>query len=339
MPEITLRNGDKVQSIVSESDFQVKTIAYRKEDGQPYNCYLVEAGDEALLIDLPLRDDIGWARIEKELGGRKSKISLAFTHLHNDDFSEKPSFLSPECRTYVGKEEMHALQSGIQNFNKQELFLKGGFPEEEMLMQDRRTEIREKPDIGFNMSLLSDGDVIRLGKEELICLFTPGHTRGHLCFYYPKKEWLFSGDIVPLSEQPAIDVWAYGDSAIDRLLFSLDKLSKIPVSRFYPTHGQRKAEIDFQGRTGDIKDRFFLRILELYQLIYAQPGLHAYDLSPYFLHLQDIWGQLPVRMKWEAISETLAFLEFLRVREYVRTEERDGKIYNFPGKRQLTDSY
>jgi hydroxyacylglutathione hydrolase len=43
---------------------------------------------------------------------------------------------------------------------------------------------------------LKEGDVVRLGDEELQVLFTPGHSPGHICFYSPKHQIILSGDVL-----------------------------------------------------------------------------------------------------------------------------------------------
>lgn len=41
---------------------------------------------------------------------------------------------------------------------------------------------------------LNDGDIIKIGEDELKVLFTPGHAPGHVCFYDEKDGLVFSGD-------------------------------------------------------------------------------------------------------------------------------------------------
>ena len=41
---------------------------------------------------------------------------------------------------------------------------------------------------------LDDGDIIKVGNDELKVLFTPGHAPGHVCFYDEKDGMVFSGD-------------------------------------------------------------------------------------------------------------------------------------------------
>jgi len=86
-----------------------------------------------------------------------------------------------------------------------------------------------EPDI-----LLKGGEVFELGEAKLEVIHTPGHSPGSVCFYEPKKKWLFSGDTV----------FAYGSfgrydlpGGNGRLLLeSIEKLSKLEVENLYPGH-------------------------------------------------------------------------------------------------------
>ncbi|MDP5170141.1 MAG: MBL fold metallo-hydrolase [Bacteroidia bacterium] len=44
--------------------------------------------------------------------------------------------------------------------------------------------------------LLEEGDIVRVGEEELEVLFTPGHSEGHISFFHRKEGHLFSGDVL-----------------------------------------------------------------------------------------------------------------------------------------------
>jgi len=54
-----------------------------------------------------------------------------------------------------------------------------------------RYEVSPVPEI-----FLSPGDVITLGKHQLTCLFAPGHSPGHLCFYNQEQGFLIGGDVL-----------------------------------------------------------------------------------------------------------------------------------------------
>lgn len=52
----------------------------------------------------------------------------------------------------------------------------------------------EKARIADMDIFLKEGDVFTLGAEDIQILETPGHTRGHICFYLPKAGAAFTGD-------------------------------------------------------------------------------------------------------------------------------------------------
>ncbi len=48
-----------------------------------------------------------------------------------------------------------------------------------------------KPD-----AFLEEGDIVKLGNEELEVIFAPGHSPGSICFYSAKHKLLFGGDVL-----------------------------------------------------------------------------------------------------------------------------------------------
>ncbi|HZF64638.1 MAG TPA: MBL fold metallo-hydrolase [Chitinophagaceae bacterium] len=46
------------------------------------------------------------------------------------------------------------------------------------------------------LNYLIDGQVLKLGNDELEVLFTPGHSPGHVCFYCKKQQFLINGDVL-----------------------------------------------------------------------------------------------------------------------------------------------
>jgi hydroxyacylglutathione hydrolase len=43
---------------------------------------------------------------------------------------------------------------------------------------------------------LKEGDVIKLGQDELRVIEAPGHSPGHICFYCAKQNFIISGDVL-----------------------------------------------------------------------------------------------------------------------------------------------
>jgi hydroxyacylglutathione hydrolase len=73
---------------------------------------------------------------------------------------------------------------------------------------------------------LIGGETISLGLLSVEIIATPGHTPGHLAFYFPETSLLFSGDY----DLTRFGPW-YGDlfSSIDQTRISIDLLQKIPA--------------------------------------------------------------------------------------------------------------
>jgi hydroxyacylglutathione hydrolase len=46
------------------------------------------------------------------------------------------------------------------------------------------------------LHFLREGDVIRLGNDELKVLYTPGHSPGHVCFYCAAQHFVIGGDVL-----------------------------------------------------------------------------------------------------------------------------------------------
>lgn len=82
---------------------------------------------------------------------------------------------------------------------------------------------------------LSDGEVLKLLNEDILCISTPYHTIGSMCFYLKESKLLFTGDFlfrgsVGRSDLPTGTPKSFS-SSISKIL-SLDNDVKI-----YPGHG------------------------------------------------------------------------------------------------------
>jgi len=80
---------------------------------------------------------------------------------------------------------------------------------------------------------LQDEEVIDLGSLKVQVIATPGHTPGHLSFFFHDEEILFLGDYDLTSFGP----W-YGDvySSIEQTIESIHRLKAIPARRWIASH-------------------------------------------------------------------------------------------------------
>jgi len=84
-----------------------------------------------------------------------------------------------------------------------------------------------------NANFFQDGEVVDCGSVTVEVIATPGHTPGHLSFFFPEEKVLFLGDYDLTSFGP----W-YGDvySDIDETIKSVRRLQKIPADIWITSH-------------------------------------------------------------------------------------------------------
>ena len=87
--------------------------------------------------------------------------------------------------------------------------------------------------------MLQDGEEIALapgiGDWNLRVLHTPGHARGHLCFFQPRTRALFTGDHIPGGAGTVIIDPPEGDMAA--YIAALERLIDLPIETLFPGHG------------------------------------------------------------------------------------------------------
>jgi glyoxylase-like metal-dependent hydrolase (beta-lactamase superfamily II) len=76
---------------------------------------------------------------------------------------------------------------------------------------------------------------LKLGKIDLRVYHTPGHSPGSLCFYWPQKKVLISGDVVFHAGVGRTD-FPGGDS--NQLKLSIQRLSQLDIEVLLPGHGE-----------------------------------------------------------------------------------------------------
>ncbi len=80
---------------------------------------------------------------------------------------------------------------------------------------------------------IQDEETINLGSLAIHVIATPGHTPGHLSFFFPEEEMLFLGDY----DLTPFGPW-YGDvhSSIEQTLQSIRKLKSVPARIWIASH-------------------------------------------------------------------------------------------------------
>lgn len=154
-----------------------------------------------------------------------------------------------------------------------------------------------------------DPDVELLGGEHIPTalgpaqvIWTPGHSVGHVCLYWPSKRVLYSGDHMIERITPNIP-WSPGEDCLADYIASLEMLVPYGIDVVLPSHGR-----PFQGHAdwvSQTKAHHATRCNELLSRLDAPrtahelvPALWSRELSAFHYHF--------------AIFEVLAHLEYMR---------------------------
>jgi len=188
----------------------------------------------SVLIDDNIRAIIDPACNEEKLLSihRERPIEVVInSHGHEDHILYNCLF--PDAQLWV-----HKLDAGV--FKDMDVFIHQFFPPEEMdektiaTWTQLLTEVvkyqPKEPD-----RLLEDEEILDFGQTRVQVLHTPGHTAGHLSFYFLDESVIFFADLDLVKFGPY-----YGDNAssIDNTIKSLQRLAKIDADVYLVSHGK-----------------------------------------------------------------------------------------------------
>ncbi len=113
--------------------------------------------------------------------------------------------------------------------------------------------IYEKQRIKGMDKLLEDNTTYKLGNEEFQVIHTPGHTSGHICFYFPQSSVLFAGDTLF-----SLGCGRVFEGSMEEMHDSLQKLTALPdETALYCGHeytlSNAKFAVSFQSDNSALK--------------------------------------------------------------------------------------
>jgi glyoxylase-like metal-dependent hydrolase (beta-lactamase superfamily II) len=153
------------------------------------------AGGEVLVVD-PGPDDIGHLEaVARAATARGRVVAVLLTHHHVDHAAGAPALAD-------------ALDAPLW-----------GHPHREMPPLDRR---------------LGPDEALPLGGDRLVAVHTPGHAADHLCYHWPARQVLLTGDLIAGEGYIVIDP-PEGDMAL--YLDSLRRVAALRPSLLLPGHG------------------------------------------------------------------------------------------------------
>lgn len=296
------------------------------------NSYLI-TGERNLLIDTGFREEPCRQAMERQL--RELRVDLGrtdiyLTHLHSDHSGLSTELHRPGCRIFLSREDREELvERGDDDFwrLRNERYIRDGFSREEMDVLWGSNPAKEMaPQIADHYDCLADGEVLEYGGWRLRCIFTPGHSPGHMCLYDKDRKTLFAGDHVLFHITPNICRWESMPDALGSYLDSLARVRDLPVELLLPAH--RSETGDLRARVDELTAHHHRRLEDTFSVVQGHPGLTAYQIAGVMrwqIRCRS-WEDFPLTQKFFAVGEAMSHLDYLRCRGRIEMTEQNGKL-------------
>jgi glyoxylase-like metal-dependent hydrolase (beta-lactamase superfamily II) len=308
----------------------------------PMNVYLFAGRDNITLLDTGSSMTV--RRLKKELqqlGLRFADITrIVLTHGHLDHQGGAHAIAShcgPNLQVCAHRDEIEAIQTGSDApLTVYHRFLEmNGTPYPLrlamflMLFWNRRLTRTCRVN-----HPLENGNRIQLGDYEAEVVATPGHTRGSICLFLPRKKVLFCGDHIlghitpnalPVLEKTApLPVRRSQEEYYN----SLEAIEKIDPAIIYPGHGAKIG--DFPKLCAFYRKCFRQRQTKLVEIVEKHPGLSVYEIARRLF--PGLKGKAFVLDLYLAISEAYTHLQVLEARGRIRMDlEESTPPFALPG--------
>jgi glyoxylase-like metal-dependent hydrolase (beta-lactamase superfamily II) len=211
--------------------------------GKYPSCHSLYIEGAGILID-PASDRERLVRLRETQGVKMVWLSHAHEDhfMHLDLFDDLPLWISDKDSPPLSSLEIFLDWYGIDNKNYRQYW-------RQRLKEEFHFESR-KP-----TKFLQGGQIIDLGMVTVEVISTPGHTPGHLAFFFREPGVLFMGDYDLAKFGP----W-YGDvnGSIEETIDSINLLRKIPAKVFLTSHETGV----FMGEPGKLWDDYLGVIYE-----------------------------------------------------------------------------
>lgn len=296
--------------------------------------YAIALPEGVALVDSGWPHDESWAALESGLNSIGYDVEdvryVLITHSHIDHHGLTSRIKKRSGATVVMHaiendviDELEAGKPGSTNSDINWLTARGANSAQLELVQGQKAQnvgmvelIPVRADV-----LVSDGERPLPGRPDVVAVWTPGHTRGHLCFYLENDRVLISGDHVLPRITPHVTRASFVplDPALTTYLDSLKRMNEFDVEEVLPAHEYRFA--DLPSRITTMLDHHEERFLEILAAV-GEGAQTTWDVAERISWSRG-WAATSGFMRQTALAETYTHLKHLEAEGRVQCLSSD----------------
>lgn len=314
------RVSDKIYKIEVPIPFPIKTT----------NVFFVDEPPRTL-VDAGIKTEASFEALKKgleEIGfGLNAIERILITHGHIDHYGQAKRLSSLSgAPIYIHSKEYGRTRSILHSLGfLKSVLLRNGAPK--ALVDEAIHFIESAQTLADPLEeaiFLNDGDSISFRSMTWRTLHCPGHSPGLVCFYWPEKKILFTGDhlLKEITPNPILNVseniFPLRYPSLREYLTSLENIERMALSLLLPGHGE-----EIHDARGLIQ-KVFSHHKERMNLVVA--FLSKGERTPFEIAM-DLFPGVPPFEVFLGISEAVGHLEILREKGMVGVKEKEGKDY------------
>jgi glyoxylase-like metal-dependent hydrolase (beta-lactamase superfamily II) len=311
---------DKIYKIELPIPFPLKSM----------NVYFIDDSPRTL-VDAGIKTEVSFETLKKGLEtigvGLNSIERILITHGHIDHYGQAKRLSSlSNAPIYIHSKEYGRIRSFIHSLGFiKSILLRNGAPEtlvnEAIHYMESAQIMADSLDEAF---FLDDGDSIFFKSMSWKTIHCPGHSPGLICFHWPEKKILFTGDhlLKEITPNPILNVPEYRPPfrypSLKDYLNSLEKIEGLGLSLLLPAHGEEIHDVKA------LIQKIFTHHKERMDRILF--SLSKKEKTPFQIAM-DLFPGVPPFEVFLGISEAVGHLEILKEKGIVKVNEKEGKDY------------
>jgi glyoxylase-like metal-dependent hydrolase (beta-lactamase superfamily II) len=311
---------DNIYKIELPIPFPLKTM----------NVYFIDEAPRTL-VDAGIKTEASFDTLKKGLEtigyGLDSIERILITHGHIDHYGQAKRLSSlSDAPIYIHSKEYGRIRSIIHSLGYlKSILMRNGTPE--ALVNGAIQFIESAQNMADPLEeafFLNDGDAISFKSMTWKTLLCPGHSPGLICFHWPEKRILFTGDhlLKEITPNPVLNVPEYRlpfrYPSLKDYLTSLEEVEKLDTSLLLPGHGE-----EIHDMRGLIQKIFAHHKERMDRVLFSI----SHGEKTAFEIAMDLFPGVPPFEIFLGISEAVGHLDILKEKGIVKLREKEGRDY------------